>query len=462
MLIGANAMNHRISRRDLLQSLGASGLGASLAGAMAGPTVAGDAPESSGFTGSVIKGNVLQSTATCPTLVGGEVIQPQRKLSLLDQTDVLVVGGGSAGVAAAIAARRAGAQVTLVERYNHFGGLWTGGLVLVVLGHMVKGPKQVCTGIGEEMMRRLEKIEGGIMNRGPGKNPTVDAEALKFVMLDMIQEAGVKVFLHCWGVDAVMEGNAVRGAVFESKSGRQAILAKIVVDTTGDGDVFAAAGAEFEHRSYNIGLVSRIGNMDKVDRAAAKQTRAPRGLGSPTPIPGVNWVNMLGPERDGLDVAELTRLEMNHRRQIWKQMEKLRKTPGYEKTYLVETGPQIGVRITRTLTGVKTLSREDVKNGARYPDVVAVGGFTEPKGDEWHIPYGTLVPKKVDNLLTAGRSISSALKTADNIRLIPVCFATGHAAGVAAAVAAKDGCPPRAVDVSKVQRVLRQQDAYLG
>jgi ribulose 1,5-bisphosphate synthetase/thiazole synthase len=429
---------------------------------MAGPAAAADSPEGSGFTGSVIKGNVVQSTATCPTLVGGEVIQPQRKLSLLDQTDVLVVGGGSAGVAAAIGASRAGAKVTLVERYNHFGGLWTGGLVLVVIGHMVKGPKQVCMGIGEEMMRRLEKIEGGIMNRGPGKNPTVDAEALKYVMVEMIQEAGVKVFLHCWGVDAVMEGDAVRGAVFESKSGRQAILAKVVVDTTGDGDVFAAAGAEFEHRSYNIGLVSRIGGMDKVDRAAAKGTRAPRGLGSATPIPGVNWVNMLGPERDGLDVAELTRLEMNHRRQIWKQMEKLRKTPGYEKTYLVETGPQIGVRITRTLTGVKTLSRDDIRSGARYPDVVAVGGFTEPKGEEWHIPYGTLVPKKVDNLLTAGRSISSALKTADNIRLIPVCFATGHAAGVAAAVAAKDGCTPRAVEVSKVQQVLREQEAYLG
>jgi len=454
-------MNHRISRRDLLKTLGASGWAAGLGGALAGSAAHADEPEPSGFTGSVLKANVVQSTATCPTLVGGEVIQPQRKLSLLDQTDVLVVGGGSAGVAAAIAARRAGATVTLVERYNHFGGLWTGGLVLVVIGHMVKGPKQVCMGIGEEMMRRLEKIDGGIANRGPGKNPTVDAEALKFVMLDMVEEAGVKVFLHCWGVDAVMEGDAVRGAVFESKSGRQAILAKVVVDATGDGDVFAAAGAEFEHRTYNIGLVSRIGNLDKVG-SAAKQGRPPRGLGSPTPIAGVNWVNMLGPERDGLDVAELTRLEMNHRRQIWKQIERLRKTPGYERTYLVETAPQLGVRITRTLTGVKTLTRDDIRNGARFPDVIAVGGFTEPKGEEWHIPYGVLVPRKIDQLLTAGRCISAALKTADNIRLIPVCFATGHAAGVAAAVAARDGCPPRAVEVPKVQRILREQDAYLG
>ncbi len=437
----------------------AAGLGTALGNSSA---LADPPQRSSGFSGSVLDENVLSSTATCPTVVDGEVIQPQRKLSLLGQTDVLVVGGGPAGVAAAIAARRAGAEVTLVERYNHFGGLWTGGLVLIVIGHMVKGPKQVCMGVGEEMMRRLEKYEGGIMNRGPGRNPTVDAEALKFVMLDMIQEAGVKVFLHCWGVDAVMDGGAVRGAVFESKSGRQAILAKNVVDATGDGDLFAAAGAAFEHRSYNIGLVSRIGNLDKVDQTVAEKNRKPRGLGSPTPIPGVNWVNMRGPERDGLDVAELTRLEMNHRRHIWESVQKLRKTPGYEKVSLLETGPQLGVRITRTLTGVKTLAVDDIRKGKRCADVVAVGGFTKPTGDEWHIPYGVLVPKKVDNLLASGRCISAALKTADAIRLIPVCFATGHAAGVAAAVAAKDGCTPRDAEVPKIQKILKQQDAYLG
>ncbi len=453
-------MGQRISRRELFRIMGISGLAA---GGLGAEAVFADPPrQTSGFTGSLIKGGVVQSTATCPTVVNGEVIQPARKLSLLDSTDVLVVGGGSAGVAAAIAAKRAGAEVTLVERYNHFGGLWTGGLVLIVIGHMVNGPKQVCMGIGEEMMRRLEKFEGGIMNRGPGRNPTVDAEALKFVMLDMIQEAGVKVFLHCWGVDAIMDGDAVCGAVFESKSGRQAILAKQVVDATGDGDVFAAAGAEFEHRSYNIGLVSRIGNLDEVDPAVVGKSPKPRGIGSPTPLPGINWVNMLGPECDGLDVAELTRLEMSHRRFIWESNQRLRKTPGHEKVSLLETGPQLGVRITRALAGVKTLSRDDVNKGARYPDVVAVGGFTKPERDEWHIPYGTLVPKKVDNVLASGRCISAVLQTADNIRLIPVCFATGHAAGVAAAVAAKDGCRARDVEIPKVQQVLREQEAYLG
>lgn len=459
-------MTDRYSRRDWLRILGTSGVAAGL-GASLGtqqPAWADPPPaDGGGFTGGVIRPNVVQPTTTCPTIVNGEVIQPQRKLAVLDTTDVLVVGGGAAGVAAAVAARRAGAKVTIVERYNHFGGLWTGGLVLVVIGHMVKGPKQVCMGIGEEMMRRLEKIDAGIINRGSGKNPTVDAEALKFVMLDMVEEAQIKTYLHCWGVDAIMDGNTIRGAVFESKSGRQAILAKVVVDTTGDGDLFAAAGAEFEHRSYNIGLVSRLGNVDKIDPAAAKAVKGKqRGLGSTTPVKGINWVNMLGPQSDGLDVAELSRLEMNHRRHIWERLQATRKTPGYEKLAVVETGPQLGVRITRTLAGVKTLTVDTVKKGGRCSDVVAVGGFTKPEGDEWHIPYGALVPKQVDNLLTGGRSISVELKACDNIRLIPVCFATGHAAGVAAAIAAKDGCRPRDVELPKLQQILREQEAYLG
>ena len=232
-------------------------------------------PPGSDFQGSVIQPNATQSTATCPTLVNGRVIQPQRELPVLHQTDVLVVGGGPAGVAAAMAARRAGADVTLVERYGHFGGLWTGGLVLIVIGHIVKGGKQVCQGIGEEMMRRLDKLDGGIVNRRPGVNPTVDAEALKYVMVEMIEEAGVKMFLHCWGVDAILDGNAVRGAVFESKSGRQAILAKMVIDATGDGDLFAAAGAEFDTASTTSAWSPASATWTRSTRPRPTRRRSP-------------------------------------------------------------------------------------------------------------------------------------------------------------------------------------------
>lgn len=452
-------MAGRISRRELLRMAGAAGLAAGL-GPLARQASADEPPSTGTFQGRVIEPRAVQSTSTCPTLVDGKIVQPRRELGVLHQTDVLVVGGGPAGVVAAIAARRAGSQVTLVERYGHLGGLWTGGLVLVVLGHIAKGPKQVCLGIGEEMMRRLDAMDRAVIDRKPGVNPTVDAETLKHVMLDMAAEAGVKMFFHCWGVDVVMDANRVCGAVFESKSGRQAILAKVVIDATGDGDLYAAAGAEYERCKYSVGLVSRIGNLDRV----AKQVPKPkRGLGSATPVPGVNWVNMLGPEADALDVAELSRLEVNHRDFIWKSVEKLRATPGYEQVYLMETAPQLGVRVTRLLHGVKTVRHADLQAGRRLSDVVAVGGAWHADHTEWDIPYGALVPKSnVENILAAGRCISCELKMADPVRVIPVCWVTGQAAGVAAAVSVKDGCPVRGVEVPKVQKILRQQEAYLG
>ena len=448
-----------MNRRELLRMLGASGVAAGL-GAIGNQQAAAQSPgESNGFQSHVISPHEVLARRACPTLVDGKVIQPRRELPVLHKTDVLVLGAGPAGISAAIAAKRTGADVTLVERYGHFGGLWSGGLVLIITGHHVQGGKQVCQGIGEEMMRRLDKLDGAIINRRPGVDPTVDAEAVKYLMVEMIEEAGVHVFLHSWGVDTIMHDNAVCGAVLESKSGRQAILAKIVVDASGDGDLFAAAGAEYERRSHNVGLVSRVGNVDKIDPSRAQGEPKPRHLGGPTPVGGVNWVNQHGPEVDGLDVTVLTRLEMEHRKFIWKNLQKTRQTPGYEKLYLVETAPQLGVRITRVLAGLKTISYDDLKTGAKLSDVVGVGGGN-PR--QWEIPYGALVPAKIDNLLAAGRCVSAERRMADLVRLIPNCFVTGHAAGVAAAVAVKDACRPRDVDVAKVQTILREQGAYLG
>jgi hypothetical protein len=454
-------MSQSISRREWLRMIGYSGVAAGV-GAAASEAVAAQAPGESGFQRSIIAEHTAQANRASPTLVGGKVLQPARELPVLHTTDVLVVGGGPAGVCAAIAARRAGADVTLVERYGHFGGLWTGGLVLLVIGHIVEGGKQVCQGIGEEMMRRAEKLDGAIVDRRPGVGPTIDAEALKYLMVEMIEEAGVKVFLHCWGVDAIVNGKVVQGAVFESKSGRQAVLAKNVVDSTGDGDLFAAAGAEFSHCSHNIGLVSRIGNLDRVDAAKAAGAPKPRLLGRHTPVPGVNWVNMQGPEVDGLDLETLTRMEMNHRKFIWRNIQKTRATPGYDKVYLLETAPQLGVRITRVLDGLNAVTLDNLKANTRFKDVIGVGGASGGNHQEWQIPYGALVPKAVDNILAAGRCISMELRMCDLVRLIPNCFVTGHAAGVAAAVAAADGCTPRDVEVPEVQRILKEQEAYLG
>lgn len=445
-------MSDQFSRRDLLRILGATGVAAGL-GRVAGADEGGK---------KVVSRLVEESTnPACPTIVDGKVIQPRRELPVLHETDVLVVGGGPAGVSAALAAKRAGARVCLVERYGHFGGLWSGGLVLIVIAMYAKDKTQVTTGVCEEILQRLDKIDGGVVNHKPGVLPTVDAEALKYVMVEMVHESEANVFLHCWGVDAIMDGSAVRGAVFESKSGRQAVLAKVVVDCTGDGDIFGAAGAEHDRRKYDIGLVSRLGAFDKADPKAPPLKR-PIETGSITPIPGVRWVNMRGPVADGLDVAELSRLEMNHRRLIWKNLERIRKTPGYEKVYLVETAPQLGVRITRCLGGVKRLTFKESLAGITYPDVIGYGGVDGPMKTEFQIPYGALVPKKIDNLLAAGRCISGDQPIADVFRLIPICCVTGQAAGVAAALAAKDGCRVRDVDIPKLQKEIRGQGAYLG
>jgi hypothetical protein len=373
-------------------------------------------------------------------------------------------------------------EVTLVERYGYLGGLATGGLVLAIFPLYDRNNRQVILGIGEEMMRRLDKLKFGIIERSKAPvYPTIDAEAFKFVLADMVLESGMSAYLDCWGVDAVLDARgAVRGAVFESKSGRQAILADVVIDGSGDGDIYAAAGAAFEKVTDNIGLDSRIGNVDVEDMIAEnreltsgtreKGGRPTRGapisalegqVGSPTPAPHVNWLNMKGPVADGLDVAQLSSLELRHRRALWNNLERARSKVGAEQAYLAETAPQIGVRLTRLLGGVKKLTLQEAKAGVKFKDAIGYSGAfaTAP---EFQIPYGCLVPSKLENLLAAGRCISSDFQIADTLRLIPVCWVTGQAAGVAAALSIKDKCKPREVNVAKLQNALRQQGAYLG
>ncbi len=455
-------MERKMSRRDLIRTVGASGLALGMSNFLSPEEAQAQLAELSGTP----RGVHVEDASTSPAIiVDGKVIQPQRELPVLHKTGVLVVGGGPAGVVAALAAKRMGADVTLVERYGHFGGQWTGGLVLTVCGMHDNTNKQVTQGIGEEIMRRVDKLDCGAINRQPGADPTVDAEAVKYIMVEMLQESGIKVFLHCMGVDAIVDGPTVKGVVFESKSRRQAILAEQVVDATGDGDVFAAAGAAYEHIQFHIGLVCRIGNLDKVDQAKAKRAKRPRRLGASTPVEGVNWVNMGGPDGDALDVANLTKMELDHRRQIWKGVQQIRKTPGYEKVYLVETGPQLGVRMSRLLAGVDRLTFEDVRDGKKFPDVIGVGGDWRPTKDrigQWQIPYGVLVPTKIDNVLATGRCVSCHSRLSDYLRVIPTCFVTGHAAGCAAALAVRDRCRPRDIDVPKLQKVLKEQEAYLG
>lgn len=477
-------MAKRISRREMIRSIAAGGL--VIAGSMTPLKSLIAAQRPMAQRGPQPSGPVIERY---PALLSdGKVIQPKREIELLHKTNVLVIGGGPAGTAAALSARRLGVDVTLVERYGYFGGLATGGLVLAIFPLYDRDNRQVIRGIGEEMMRRLDALKFGIIERNKAPvYPTVDPEAFKYVLGEMVLESGLDAFLDCWGVDAILDSRgAVRGAVFESKSGRQAILANVVVDATGDGDIFAAAGAGFTKIKDTIGLVSRLGNVTVQDMLMGEHFKHAIGaredtetgdngipargmpvrtfeghVGSPTPAPGVNWINMKGPVGDALDVAELSRLELLHRRALWKNLEKARKRQGAEEAFIVETAPQMGVRLSRLLAGVKKLTEEEMKAGAKFKDVIGYGG-TYANAPEFQIPYGCLVPSKLENLLAAGRCVSAEFIVADTLRLIPICWVTGQAAGVAAALSTIEKCKPRDVNITGLQNHLKQQGVFLG
>jgi len=397
----------------------------------------------------------------------GKVIQPRHEIPVISDTSVLVVGGGCAGVMAALAAARMGQKVTLVERYGCFGGLWTAGLVLIVLATDAGTPTgltKCVRGIGEELLNRLVKIKGGIINQAPGKrDPTSDPEATKYVMAEMLREAGVEILLDSWVTNAIMTGNSVKGVVFESKAGCLAVKSKVVVDATGDGDVFDAAGAEHVRHLHRIGLVHRLGNVDRIDPAKVGDPKKVPKIQPNTPLASVMWVNMQGPQGDCLDIRTLTQTELDGRRAVWERVKAIQQTPGYEQVFLLDTASQLGIRASRTLKGLHESTFAETEADKKYRDVVAVGGGYKFVGDRpCQIPYGALVPVKVDDLVATGRCIAADNLMLNYTRLIGPCLVTGHAAGAAAGLAIECKCRPRDVDVPQLQALLKRQGAYLG
>ena len=418
-------------------------------------------------------GEAVSLTATDAGVSYGEyIVEPQREIPVTDRVDVLVVGGGPSGVAAALSASRAGASTLLVERYNHLGGLWTGGLVLPLLStHGVdrnNRQEKVIHGIGDEIYQRLKTLDMTIAE----VNPVIDPEAAKYVLEVMMKESGVKVYYHSWASNVLVEDHTLTAVLLETKSGRVAVRPRVVIDCTGDGDVLHWAGEEYQVMNYEIGLVHRLGNVDRIDRNAPGYEE--RHLGDPTPIPSVNWVNMTGgPYENALDFQRLSELQREQRIEIWEKVQRIRNTPGHEQVFLLDTAPQQGIRMSRILDGAYRLTFKDSMTYQSFSDSIGLSGawisvLYDGKRIEWdqrpywQIPFRSLVPKKTHNLLVAGRCFSFEEALFQDARIIGTCLVTGHGAGAGAAVAVNSGNSVRDLDIARIQELLKKQNARLS
>lgn len=402
--------------------------------------------------------------------------------------DVIVVGGGPAGFAAAVCAAREGAKTCIIEQCGGIGGVATSGLMSHWTGNTQGGFYE------EILQRSAEK---------PELRQTIHPEKLHGVMLEMLLEAGVEVRLYTFAVAPVMDENKIIGVVIESKSGRQALMGKVVIDASGDGDIAARSGAEYQLGREGDGvmqpmtLMFKVGGVDydraifpgsfeslvdvpagEIQSLARANLPAPAGhvLLYKSTLPGVVTCNMTNVINvDGTKSEDLTKAQLTCRKQIPLIIDFLRKyAPGYENCYLHSAAAQIGVRETRHFKGLYTLTEDDIMEAKVFPDWVVTRAhfnfdihntkgagldengcqhkFSQPKG--YTIPYGCFVPEKVDGLLFAGRIISGTHKAHSNFRVMPICANMGQSVGVAAAIAVKRGIAVRDVPVADIQARL--------
>ena len=456
------------------------------------------------------------------------ITEPEKETPVVMEVDVAVVGGGPAGIISALAAKRAGAETLLIERHGHLGGLLTG-------GYVTKPQAPVVGGIPEEFFKRVANLggaRGNLKYRLHDGTHTyfmspVDPETTKQVALEMMEEDRVKQLLHSLVVGSLTEENNVNGILVENKSGRQAILANVIVDASGDADVvhYSSAphvvGRAADGVTQPMTMMFRMGNVDLpklVDYAKNNlddftftyfpdteellaagshrlsivlegfwklQKKAHEEIGYQIPRDGLNVKAGLG-EGDvfinatritkgvSIDAKDLTEAEISVRKQVHECVGFLMKyVPGFERSYLMETPPEIGARESRRITGEYTLTIDDIKDRRTFDDVVAKGygviDIHEPGGtglrfdaiEEYQIPYRCIVPQKIDGLLVAGRCISCDHESLGTIRTIPTCMYTGQAAGVAAAVSSQQKTMPRHLDVRDIQDGLIEQKAVI-
>jgi hypothetical protein len=432
-------------------------------------------------------------------------------------TDVCIVGGGVSGTSAAISSGRLGVDTLVVEQYGFLGGTATAAMVMPFMANRI-GNRDLVRGIFADIVSRLEQRGGARRDANRPGTIYFDKEQLKYVLNEMVIEAGCKLMLHSWAERPLVKDGFCEGIIVDNKSGRLAVIAQVVIDSTGDGDMAAGAGAPFEmgrgydENTQSTTLFFRMGGVNENVAFAelARRTDRPNGtvpqdylfadifqrevaegnFPSDIPIntvyfgrtlePGVVSINATRAfEIDATDVGDLTYASVETRRQaIYLADFLIENIPGFRNAYLQETGVQVGIRESRRILGEYQLSGQDVLHGTQFPDVIAQGAYgvdihcadfsgcgvvgldLEP-GSSYDIPYRCLVPLGVENMLLAGRCISVSHVALGSVRIMPVCSATGHAAGAAAALSVIRDVTPREIEYPDLRDVLISQNALL-
>jgi hypothetical protein len=440
------------------------------------------------------------------------VEEPARRVPLYGEYEVAVLGGGPAGIAAAVAAARAGRRTLLIERYGFLGGMGTAagvtnfcGLHANVHGEM----HRVVQGIASDLLARIGRL-GGLnaphLILGKILAQAYDTAAYKIGADDLLASHGVDILFHALGAGVVMQDARRIGTVMiETKAGRQAVAAELFIDCSGDGDLAAWAGAAFEVGD-NAGSMlypsmmfrlngidpGRAGEawrtipalMEKAEASGAHRFPRKAAIVRPQRSPiewRVNFTQLARPDGsaiNGLEPDDLTRGEIDGRRQAIEAFNFLRTVPGFENSYIVDLPPQLGIRETRRVVGGYMLSGDDVLGCAAFEDSIGVNGWpieSHVAGDVIfkfppipqsrgfnELPYRMLVPAAIDNLLMAGRCASMTHDGQSAARVSGACFAMGEAAGTAAALALSGNTLPRDVAVEKLQQQLQQAGAFIG
>lgn len=410
--------------------------------------------------------------------------------------DVLVCGGGPGGLCAAVSAARNGADTMLVERYGFLGGMATAGLVFPFMTRYAGG-EQIIDGIFQELIERLD-AKGGY--GGPNRSAMFDTEVMKSVCDDICLESGVRLLFHTMAVGTEVSNGRIERAIIHNKSGEQGIRASIHVDGTGDADLAYLAGVPCEKGRKGDGLAQpmtlcfRMGGVDTArmpDRPGITElylkARAEGRIDCPRN--DVLWFRTMRDDEvhfnttriiraDGTNAEDLTKAEIDSRRQVEQYVSFLKSdVPGFENAYLTMTAPQIGIRESRRIVGEYVLTAEDLLSARKFEDCIARGSYNIdihdpagggtvlkrlPPGESYDIPYRSLVPKAIDNLLIAGRPISSTHEAHSAIRIMPIAAAIGEAAGAAAALCVRDNTIPRGLDPALLRQALLAQGANLG